>query len=232
LAFYIREAYVVVNSRIIELDEIDPDKQNVFDMCDARLEEAIDEPSKLVVLKLPQSAPSGLQLVDWLAQWQNRYIRKGKDLITVVENPHHRESLEFSHPDQNLKFCLSIDELNLPAETESIAPDEEPVGTENSTHPPAIPSAVITTTPETLQQAEEPSRTDDTAAAPEEQDFHEEQRREYAPPIGSVVTFSGEFVCRSCGATRMWLKGDAFSACENAECLDTNAGWKLTYELF
>jgi hypothetical protein len=50
--------------------------------------------------------------------------------------------------------------------------------------------------------------------------------------VGATVSASAEYVCRTCGKSRMWLKGDTASACDNLECSDPQDGWQMTFVLF
>jgi hypothetical protein len=50
--------------------------------------------------------------------------------------------------------------------------------------------------------------------------------------VGATVAASGEYVCSTCGKTRMWLKGDTAAACDNLECSDAQSGWQMTFMLF
>jgi hypothetical protein len=50
--------------------------------------------------------------------------------------------------------------------------------------------------------------------------------------IGAIVEIAGEYVCCSCNAKRMYIKGGRATACENPECQETRAGLRLTFDLF
>jgi hypothetical protein len=50
--------------------------------------------------------------------------------------------------------------------------------------------------------------------------------------VGATVIAAAEYVCKACGKSRMWLKGDFAAACDNLECPNAQAGWQIMFELF
>jgi hypothetical protein len=183
------------------------DPRQVFDHA---LTEALGTEGEVVGLVLRAELEPGVELLDWLAQWQQRLGGEGKHLVVIAEDPAQLQCLELSHPDQNLVCMSSLEQWH------RTYPDEPaPAGAPQ-------PDAAPVTPPEQPPQGTVPP-----GGEGEEQSV---------PPImvgvGTVADTAGEYACRGCGMTRMFMKGDKVGRCESAECQHPDWGWKFVFELF
>lgn len=94
----------------------------------ARLEEAIEGKERNVAVRLHPAMKCGPELLDWLSNLGRIFAKAGKNLVAVPKSNEHRECLDLSHPDQNIRYVQSEDDL------EALFPDDAPnVKTEKET---------------------------------------------------------------------------------------------------
>jgi hypothetical protein len=227
--------YVLISS-----DESDLSVQDQRAAFDRKLEKCLSEPRPAaVVIQLRADMEPSIELLEWLERWTRRLSEERMRCVIVPLTPAQLECLELSHPDQNLLYAASIDEIGplLPPGTESSAPAsaEEPFfglspGSPDLRHLEETKTAI----PDPVFQPDSSSsanlRSPDPSAA--------------MPPLkkiptggptfaaGLVATTSGEYSCTGCHISRMWLKGEQMLACVNPECLNPEAGWRLEWDLF
>ena len=195
---------------VVNLTEANDGDTTTTEAFDSRLEEALRGSERNVAVRLHPSLPGGPDLVDWLANLTKIFSKAGKTLVVLPETPDQRESLDFSHPDQNIRCVTTEDELA------TMFPG------------PAAPAS-------SPQQAPQQTMQPPPAAAPGIL-LTEETEDDAGPPVvvrpGMVSDVSGEYRCMGCGAKRMWLKGDLVLGCVSPECMRTNAGWQLVFDVF
>jgi hypothetical protein len=229
--------------------------QDVWAAFDAELQAALLANVAGVAVNLVPQMPADIKLLDWLESWQKEFAGVGKEFIIVAEDYRQLHCLEISHPDQNLRYVASLEELwhtfpayhpagpaaaepelpPAPAPTPAVPPQLAPVPV---APPPVAVPVLPTPAPPPPKPApaplEPPSRPSMTPQSPQLQSEHTPP--ETTPPArvkaGVIIRASGEYACLGCGATRMYAKGDRAAACENAECQGPNLGWKLIFELF
>jgi hypothetical protein len=189
-------------------------------LLEQKLRESLGGTEHFLALQLRPEMRGGLDLVEWLDKCHSLVVGAGKQMVIVTANDTQGQYIELSHPDQNLKFVASIDELKKtlsPAAEEPAVPGEE-VG------PGPQPATAVPSMARPLQARPRPAV--DTSG-------------EFSPvlsqtplSIGSQVKLAGEYICLGCNTTRMWLKGEKLKNCTNHECIRPSSGWRLTCELF
>jgi hypothetical protein len=86
-------------------------------------------------------------LIDWLANWQKEFSQNRRRMIIVTSDTRQLQYIELSHPDQNLTFVTSIEELlrkypwfsSTAAEVAERKKPGEP-GQEKPSSPPPVPA--------------------------------------------------------------------------------------------
>jgi hypothetical protein len=191
---------------------------------DDKLRRALSDPSQYIIIYLHPILGCGIELLEWLENWQDKFQKLKKKFFIVPGNVNQLECLEVSHPDQALRYVANADEMevilsSLPVAVSTPAAEAIPVF-----EPPPKPVKPVTQEP--------PAK----APAPAEPVVAEEEPPPPKPPVlmdvGMMVETSGEYICTSCKTTRMWLKGDITTECTNPECPEPDTGWEMTYELF
>ena len=176
-------------------------------------------------LYLREEVPAGISLIGWMDEWNKRFVKIGRQLIIVTATPQQYQTLELSHPDQKLRYVQSQDDLQR-FTTHSAAPADQhklqaaPAPVTQVLHRETVPDAP---SQETIPPPVAPP------PAPASNFIRQ------APPfvtVGGRISLAGEYVCGGCGFPRMWMKGDTTGPCVNTECINTKAGWTLTWELF
>jgi hypothetical protein len=194
---------------------------------DEKLRRAMSDQAKTIVISLHPELGCGTEMLEWLETWQNKFAKVNKQFYIVPGNINQMECLEVSHPDQELKYVKNLDDLEILIA--SLAPEVTEAVLEVQT-PPA--SAIVSMAPAPSKPVADANADADTF----EVKIATEEPIESAPPIlmdvSQLVETSGEYKCRGCSVTRMWLKGDITAECTNPECPDQDAGWQMTYELF
>jgi hypothetical protein len=219
---------------IIEITNEELENTPVLEAIDARLKAALSTPARIVPLKLRPEMDDCSMGLEWLEQWSRHFMQAGKTLVTIPATRYQHQCLEISHPDQNLRYVESVDELEkaYPELVEPVAPPAVPESTAESgaveqqrgiVPPPQSASPSLTPPPPVQGYA----GTHDTGGA----EFETPTPYEEMMP-GTISEVSGEYACKSCGNHRMWLKGDLVTACTEMECLDPERGWKLSCDLF
>ena len=145
------------------------------------------------------------------------FVELGGHLVQKEDGPF---AGDLSHPTQMLSYFSSIDEW------EAVYPVQQQVQENAATPLPVIP--VIPVAAQQSPQAAQPVSQPETAPDLEPEPLPDLPMVE----VGAIVEISGEYACNGCGMQRTWLKGDCIEACDNVECLDSKAGWKLLCDLF
>jgi hypothetical protein len=236
-----REARPLEHRHIILSTEV-LQGQDIWAAFDAQLQAALLANVAGVAVSLAPQMPADMRLLEWLESWQKEFGEVGKEFVIVAEDPRHTQCLEISHPDQNLRYVASVEDLwrTFPA-FRPAAPVPEPEVPPAPAAAPVPPAQPLT---QAAQKSEPPQPLPGPAhpAVPQEplpQAVAQEPAQvvqEPAPPLrvksGELIRASGEYACLGCAATRMYARGDRASACENAECQAPGLGWKLVFELF
>jgi hypothetical protein len=153
-----------------------------------KLNDVLLSSSSTAAVILPAARAGDRSLLEFLAEWTERFTKANKQLYLVPQNgklPDKKPAggrRKGTHPAFALRYAASVAELK-----KAMFFDPEP--------PAGAPAG------ETMA-------------------------------VGATVTASAEYVCTACGKARMWLKGDSARACDNLECTDAQAGWRMTFLLF
>lgn len=214
-----------MRNALIALDDSEVASAQPAQVFNQRLQNELDGDAGCVALQLRPEIRPGIEMLDWLEKWVAAYRQADKEFVVVPATTEQLEVLEVSHPDQNLRYVRSVEDLGKRFLEPPVEPPvvEEPVEPLMHDSEPALESDLEqVVTDESVQPSETPLEPE--GMEPETP----------APVIGSgsVSEIAGEYSCVSCGAKRMWFKGETISECENPECLDTNAGWQLCCDLF
>lgn len=187
---------------------------------DRRLQRCLNEKIRIVGLRLREEQEASNGLLDWLEAWTREFREARCHLIVIPSSAGQFEALELSHPEQMLSYFSSLDEWGA-------AYPEKP---EHPVPPTASHHAVPLTPAQQAHEVSDPAP--QPAAAAEAFEQREPPATLPALAVGMIVEISGEYACAGCGAQRTWLKGDSIEGCDNVECLEPDAGWKLICDLF
>ena len=198
-----------------------------------KLRRVIPDQVQIVAIFLHPELGCGTEMLEWLESWQDKFLKVKKQFFIVPGNVNQLECLEVSHPDQELKYVPTVDDLE--TLLASLAPEVSEAVLEIQ-----MPSPAQAPPPAPLQQKirTEPAQSEHVDAEPAtfEVKIAKPVADSASPPVlmdvSQIVELSGEYKCRGCGVARMWLKGDIAADCTNPECTDTDSGWEMTYELF
>jgi hypothetical protein len=220
---------------LISVSDEDIQNKPAFTAFDEKLRRAMSDQAGIVAICLHPELGCGTDMLEWLETWQDKFIKVKKQLYIVPGNVNQMECLEVSHPDQELKYIATVDDLE--ALLASLAPEVAEAVLE--VQMPSTAGAAQALHP--VQASQIPGATSKPPAGGAEAETFEVKltRKEpepSAPPIlmdvSQFVETSGEYKCIGCNMTRMWLKGDVTTECTSPECTDSDAGWEMTYELF
>ena len=223
-----------MGNRLIDPDENSLSVETIFETCDRCLEEALGSSDENIIFKVPSVMTDGILLVEWLSQWQQKLNKKRKTLLIVAEDALQMEALELSHPDLQLHYFPSMQDIPFEIETKPATPPSitQPDTSKVSDSAERIEVNTVQSVASVPPAPSAPADQVDTVQEEETGNDVETAVPEIELVIGARVAVSGEYACRTCKVTRMWLKGDTAGTCENPECPETESGWKLTYELF
>jgi hypothetical protein len=219
----------MMNHSLISVSDEEIQNKPVITAFDEKLRRAMSEQVKIIAISLHPELGCGTEMLEWLETWQNKLSKVGKQFYIVPGNVNQMECLEVSHPDQELKYVQSLDDLE--TLLASLAPEVTEAVLEVRIPPAAAQSAPVQ--PADLSPPLQPASAD---ADTFEVKLDKAEPEVSAPPIlmdvSQLVETSGEYKCLGCSLARMWLKGDITTDCTNPECPDQDAGWEMTYELF
>jgi hypothetical protein len=212
---------------LISLSDDEAKNDRIEDTFDRRLRRSINDKIRVAGLLLRNEQPASTELLDWLETWTMAFREAGGRLIVIPATADQFEALDLSHPAQLLSYFSSLDEW------EAAYPVQQQVQEMVTTPQPIVPVIAV--------RAQEAPRIEQSVSRPESSVSQPEAASVLEPEIlpvfpvvevGSMVEISGEYACEGCGMQRTWLKGDCIEACENVECLNSKAGWKLLCDLF
>ncbi len=193
--------------QIIDCDETELTEENIWTVFDRKCEEALSSEDDNIGIELRPEMGSGVPLLGWIENWLSRFSEKGKTLCIISDDPQQLETMELSHPDQNLTYVSSRREYEDRVQSlPEVAPKS--VGVEQIK--PEETGNIKGEIPVTI----------------------DEQKQEVFLADGASVDIAGEYICQSCGISRMWMKGKTATGCSNPECFEPSKGWKLDFDLF
>ncbi|MBN2038023.1 MAG: hypothetical protein JW768_14880 [Chitinispirillaceae bacterium] len=210
----------MMNQQLISLSDEEAKDGRIFDKFERRLKRYLDDTCPMAGLFLRPEQEATTELLDWLELWTREYREAGKRLFIIPGTTRQFEALELSHPEQYLSYYSSLDDWEAAFPLE---PVKEPAVQEPA--PPEKPAPV---------REAEGACAAAPAQAPEIMSSLPFEPPSFFPTVetGNVVEISGEYECLGCGVQRTWLKGDVIERCDNVECLNPDAGWKLSCDLF
>lgn len=191
--------------QIIACEDHEIIDEDIWTVFDKKCNEALSIEEKYIAVHLRSEMGSGVPLLDWIEKWQANFSEEGKGFYVISDDPQQLESMELSHPDQNLNYVSSIADFK-----------------DRMKH-------IIEETEETIVQESKEETVESDYKSPT---VVKEQAQTVQLTIGDTVTIAGEYVCEGCGTTRMWMKGKKVTACKNPECFEPSKGWKLDFDLF
>ena len=206
---------------LLSLSEEEAKNGRIEDMFDRRLRRSINDTIRVTGLLLRKEQQASTELLDWLEAWTREFREAGCRLIVIPATADQFEALDLSHPAQLLSYFSSFDEW------EAAYPAQQQVQEKAATPQPIAP-VIPARAQEARQTAPSFERPEEAAPVSEPETVMNFPTVE----VGRMVEISGEYACEGCGMQRTWLKGDCIEACDNVECLDTQAGWKLLCDLF
>jgi hypothetical protein len=206
---------------LLSLSEEEAKNGRIEDMFDRRLRRSINDNIRVTGLLLRKEQQASTELLDWLEAWTREFREAGSRLIVIPATADQFEALDLSHPAQLLSYFSSFDEW------EAAYPTQQQVQEKVATPQPIAP-VISTGVQEAQQTAPSVEQPEEAAPVSGPETFMDFPTVE----VGRMVEISGEYACEGCGMQRTWLKGDCIEACDNVECLDAQAGWKLLCDLF
>jgi hypothetical protein len=212
---------------LIALTDEEIGDQAAATVFDEKLRHALSCKEPSVVIRLRPELGCGTEVLEWLEEWTDKFQKAKKNFFIVPANVNQLECLEVSHPDQELRYAATLEEL----EDRIAAIDHQSTLTGLAASEEETAFLVEDVPPAQKGPAK-------AAHAEDKLDFEVIDKeegvlvRDMRIQSGSIVQISGEYICEGCRTSRMWLKGDIAKDCENAECVHPGAGWKMTYELF
>jgi hypothetical protein len=220
-----------MNHIVISVSDEDIQNKPVITAFDEKLRRALSDQAPIIAICLHPELGCGTDVLEWLETWQDKFLKVKKQFYIVPGNVNQMECLEVSHPDQELKYVPTVEDLE--TMLLSLAPEVVEAVLEVQ-----VPAAALTQAPvqQAVQPPPAPAQVSDDEPATFEVKTVKEAPDPALPPIlmddSQIVETSGEYKCLGCQTTRMWLKGDITSECTNPECPDPDAGWEMSYELF
>jgi hypothetical protein len=220
-----------MNHIVISVSDEDIQNKPAITAFDEKLRRALSDQAPIIAICLHPELGCGTEMLQWLETWQDKFLKVKKQFYIVPGNVNQMECLEVSHPDQELKYVPTVEDLE--TMLMSLAPEVAEAVLEVQ-----VPAAALTQAPvqQAVQPPPAPAQVSDDEPATFEVKTVKEAPDPALPPIlmddSQIVETSGEYKCLGCQTTRMWLKGDITSECTNPECPDPDAGWEMSYELF
>jgi hypothetical protein len=106
----VTEGGELLHQLITIAETISPD-DSVWSVFDRKLEEALPAVEVAVSVRLSHEMGNGMELVRWLEGWSLRFKQQHKTLICIAEDPLKRECLELAHPNTELIYISSLNEI-------------------------------------------------------------------------------------------------------------------------
>jgi hypothetical protein len=250
------EGYKLVHQLITISETIGPD-DSVWSVFDRKLETALHAVEVAVSIRLRDEMGHGIELVRWLEGWSLRFKQQQKTLLCFAEDPLQRQCLDFSHPNMELQYISSLNEipkilLNLTKKKATIdAPPAPPPVIQKTDIPEkkepeepfAVPIQQIVAAPapcmeacgkeaDSLKTVQLTMGTTSPASIDEPTGYESMPGGRRQIKQNTVIEISGEYQCDNCGAIRMFCKGDILQKCENRECFSVEASFTLQFDLF
>lgn len=86
-------------------------QNSVWSIFDQKLEAALYAVEVAVSIRLRSEMGHGIELIRWLEGWNLRFKQEQKNFICIVEDPVQQQCLELSHPNMELVYIFSINEI-------------------------------------------------------------------------------------------------------------------------
>ena len=97
--------------QLITIAEFPEPTDTVWSAFDRKLEAAINAVETAASIRLRAEMGHGVELIRWLEGWSLRFREQHKALISIAEDPVQRQCLELSHPNMELVYVSSINDL-------------------------------------------------------------------------------------------------------------------------
>jgi hypothetical protein len=101
----------VLKYQIISPENVDGTFEDIWSEYDSRLRSALSTVQKGVALDLPAELTIDSDALDRLEQWNEKFVSINRQFFIIAHNDNQIQCLELSHPDQNLHFFSSLDQL-------------------------------------------------------------------------------------------------------------------------
>ena len=112
---------------LIILDDSDVASAQPTQVFDRRLQDELDGDADCVALQLRPEVRPGVDMLDWLESWVAAYAGAGKEFVIVPATQEQQDVLELSHPDQNLRYVASVEDLGKRFLEPPVEPDRKSV---------------------------------------------------------------------------------------------------------
>jgi hypothetical protein len=97
--------------QLITIAEYPDPHDTVWSVFDRKLEAALEAVEIAVSIRLRPEMGHGMELIRWLEGWNLRFRQQNKTLISIAEDPAQQQCLELSHPNMQLVYISSINEI-------------------------------------------------------------------------------------------------------------------------
>lgn len=187
----------------------------VWKLFDEQLAAALEGTASVVGVCLRPEMSHGTELMDWLERWIRGFQQAGRELVVVAEEPRQQQCLELSHPDLRIRHFTRVSDFLARYPDDDDGHEKASAAESNNQVIPEEAQAPFSQSPQIISDEPEPR-----------------QQPHIRIAVDGDVEHAGEYACRGCGLTRMFMKGDRAGECENPECAHPTAGWSLVFELF
>lgn len=84
---------------------------DIWEAGDRKMQKSITQIERGAAIKLSPQMTASIDLIDWLGKWQTQFALEKKQFLIVAPEADQQECIEFSHPDLNLVYFSSVNEL-------------------------------------------------------------------------------------------------------------------------
>ena len=100
-----------MNPLVISVKDEDVGGQDIMTIFDEQLRHAMSAQESVVIMCIRAEMGCSTVLLEWLEGWSDRFSKVSKQLFIIPSNVNQLECLEVSHPDLELKYAPSLEDL-------------------------------------------------------------------------------------------------------------------------
>lgn len=96
---------------VVNVEAITDEDKDIWDALNKKLEVALKAVDKGAIVRLKPEMGADIHLLEWLANWRNRYNEYNLLFAALTEDSLQKECLELAHPDLKLTYVTSMNEV-------------------------------------------------------------------------------------------------------------------------